>query len=49
MLRITGQTAGPIGTFFVDTHWWPEGVIGFKKIDILFTFKISMGNAGPFS
>ena len=29
MLRIAGQTAGPIGlTFFVDTHGWPGGVIG---------------------
>ena len=29
MLRIGGQTAGPIGLkFFVDTHGWPGGAIG---------------------
>ena len=29
MLRIAGQTAGPIGLkFFVDTHARPGGVIG---------------------
>ena len=29
MLRIAGQTAGPIGLkFFVDTHGWPGGVKG---------------------
>ena len=27
MLRIAGQTAGPIGlNFFLDTHGWPVGV-----------------------
>jgi len=29
MLRIAGQTAGPIGLkLFVDTHGWQGGVIG---------------------
>ena len=29
MLPIAGQTAGPNGLkLFVDTHGWPEGVIG---------------------
>ena len=29
MLRIVGQTAGPIGLkMFVDTHGWLVGVIG---------------------
>ncbi len=29
MLRIAGQTAGPIGlTFFEDTHGWPGDVKG---------------------
>ena len=28
MLPIAGQTAGPNGlNFFVDTHWWPGGVL----------------------
>ena len=32
MLRIAGQTAGLIGLkFFVDTHGWPEGVIGLEN------------------
>ena len=32
MLPIAGKTARPIGlTFFVDTHGWPGGVLGFKK------------------
>ena len=36
MLRIAGQTAGPIGLkLFVDTQGWPGGVRGFKKIEIL--------------
>ena len=27
-------TAGPIGLkFFVDTHGWPKGVIGYKTFD----------------
>ena len=31
MFPIADQTAGPIGlNFFVDTHGWPEGVIGYK-------------------
>ena len=49
MLRIAGQTTGPIGLkFFVDTHgWWWGGVIGYKAIEIL--KKIATGNAGPFS
>ena len=29
ILRIAGQTAGPIGlTFFLNTHGWPGNVIG---------------------
>ena len=29
VLRIAGQTAGPIGQkYFVDTHGWLRGVIG---------------------
>ena len=33
MFPIAGQTAGPNGlTFFVDTHGWPTGVVGLKKI-----------------
>ena len=33
MYPIAGQTAGPIGlTFFVDTHEWLGGAIGYKKI-----------------
>ena len=48
MLRIAGQTAGPIGlNFFVDTHGYP-GVLKAKKIDICFNF-FSTANAGPFS
>ena len=40
MLPIAGQTAGPIGLkFFVDTHGWPGGDIGKKKIENFF-FKI---------
>ena len=32
MLRIAGQTAGPIGLiFFVDTHGWLGGVKGYEK------------------
>ena len=32
MLRIAGQTAGPIGlTFFVDTQGLPGGVLGYKN------------------
>ena len=39
MLRIAGQTAGPIGLkFFVDTHGWPWGVIGYKNRFIFFQF-----------
>ena len=35
MLPIAGQTAGPNGLkFFVDTHGWPGGAIGYKKIVI---------------
>ena len=31
MLRIAGQTTGPIGlNFFVEIHAWPGGVIGYK-------------------
>ena len=34
MFPIAGQTAGPIGlTFFVDTHGWPGGDIGYQKIE----------------
>ena len=34
MLRIAGQTAGPIGLkFFIDTHGWPGGVINEKKLN----------------
>ena len=48
MLRIAGQTAGPIGlNFFLDTHGWPGGAIGFKFL--IFQKKISTGNAGPSS
>ena len=37
MFPIAGQTAGPIGlNFFEDTHGWPGGVIGYKKIEIFF-------------
>jgi len=43
MLRIAGQTAGPI-MLFVDTQGWPDGV-KFKKIKFFF----STANAGPIS
>ena len=33
MLRIAGQTAGPIGRkFFVDTHGWPEYRLKISEI-----------------
>ena len=33
MLRIAGQTAGPIGlNFFVDTHGWPGGCYSLKNV-----------------
>ena len=36
MLRIAGQTAGPIGLiFFVDTHGW-QRMLKAKKIRIFF-------------
>ena len=36
MLRIPGQTAGPIGLkFFVETHGW-LGVLYAKKIENIF-------------
>ena len=44
MLRIAGQTAGPIGlTFFGDTHGWP----GKFFFQFFFHF-ISTSNAEPF-
>ena len=58
MLPIAGQTAGPNGlNFFLDTHWWPWGVLGFKKSNFNFKFFFktfffkffSTGNAEPFS
>ena len=40
MFPIAGQTAGPIGLkFFVDTHEWPGGDIGFKKNPKFFFLK----------
>ena len=40
MLRIAGQTAGPIGLkFVVDIYGWPGGVIGYKKFEIFFKIK----------
>ena len=33
MSPITGQTAGPIGpNLLVDTHGWPEGVLGYQLV-----------------
>ena len=53
MLRIAGQTTGPIGLkFFVDTHGWP-GVLWPVKMEffskIFFSNFVSAGNAGTFS
>ena len=39
MLPITDQMAGPIGLkFIVDTHGWPESVIGYTKFEKNFKF-----------
>ena len=46
MLPIASQTAGPNGLkFFVDTHGWPEGVIG-QKIKFFFS-KFFLSQATP--
>ena len=38
MLRIAGQTAGPIGLkFFVDTHGWSPPRVKGKKFENLFS------------
>ena len=55
MFPIADQTAGPIGlNFFMDTHGWPWGVLGFKKnrkkmFFPFFSNFFSSDNAGPFS
>ena len=37
MLRLAGQTAGPIGLkFFVDTQGWPGSVKGYKTLEFFF-------------
>ena len=52
MLRIAGQTVGPIGLkFFVDTHGRPGGVIGKKIFEHFFPNNFFLvfyhGKAGP--
>ena len=48
ILRIAGQTAGPIGLiFFCDHSWVGGGCYRLKKID--FFQKIFTANARPFS
>ena len=54
MLRIAGQTAGPIGlNFFVDTHGWPGGCyrpnkFELKKFNLNFLFNFFFtSNSGP--
>ena len=50
MLRIAGQTGRPIGQkFFVDTHEWPGGFLGYKIAPFFnIIIKKFTGNAGPF-
>ena len=49
MLRIAGQTAGPIGRkFFVDTHGWPEYRLKISEIFFNFFFNFfPRGMPGP--
>ena len=58
MLRIAGQTAGPIGlNFVVDTHEWPGGCFKLNKSKFFQTLKkyffniffYPTGNAGLFT
>ena len=47
MLCTAGQTAGPIKLkICLDTHGWPGGVIGYKKLDFFSKF-FSRATPGP--